>query len=644
LLYGSRQQKQVGGDLVVIFLLLIEDKKKKQFFYALKLTAIIYLVSQKQFVNKENKYIKLIIYMSDTINLDVKSYSLPDLLQFANIFNKNIDDITEKEIEDGTNKHIRNTIQKQQPKYTRFFQQVQATLLSYLRASKKDNEEDDSDSSEEDKEGQQQSYVFSEKNDAGWSQPYNQVIISKQEKSKDIVRGNNNQIVDETHGTTIQQRLPISDTFNRNPMTQGLLNPNLKNTTKFTMNIDSHYRKIVGPPSISDISNNCSILTDVFKAPMPYPEDACNFTVNLSAKINKVINIKLQTVEIPVSWYVFSPNYGTTSFRIGVTSASGELFYPIDIPTTSLVTISEGNYDAASLIIAVQAALNAAFPGIYTISLDTATQKVTITGTAAFSMFFYVERTPAISANPSAGIPWDLPAVSGSMEDASEQCKTRGPKVDYNLGWLLGFRRIHYIGETSYTSEAPINTYGTRYIYVILDDFKKNHLNQDIISSNNDKETFNRVKTMNSCTPPPSFSHIAPQIEHGKNFGLCRLPQPVLDTERVATIQGWYSKQQLEIFWRAKTYTNRYHPWTGPDTIARIQVDLNKNAPVAGAQGRPKYILLSDKEKGIGSRNYFGPITLSRIKLKLMDDKGYILDLNNMDWSCQFEIESIYQY
>ena len=463
--------------------------------------------------------------MSQTINLDIKSYSLPDLLQFANIFDKNLDEITEKEIEDGTNKHIRNTVQKQQPRYTRFFQDVQATLLSYLRASKKDNTEDDSSS--EDEEGQQQSDIFTENNDAGWSQPYNQVIISKQEKSKDIERGNNNKIIDDTHITTIQQKLPISNTLNRASMTQGILNPNLKNTTKFTMNIDSHYRKIVGPPSIPDISDNCSTLEDVFKAPMPYPENASNFTVNLSTKINKVINIKLQTIEIPVSWYVFSPNYGTTSFRMGPTSASGELFYPIDIATTSLITIPEGNYDPASLITAIQTALDAAFGvGAYIITLDAATQKVTIavgTGPSPFSMFFYVERTPAISANPSAGIPWDIPAVSGSIEDASGQCQTRGPKVDYNLGWLLGFRRIHYIGGTSYTGEAPIDTYGTRYIYVIFDDFKKNHLNQDIISTYTDKDTFNRAKTTNSCTPPPSFFHVAPQIEHGAKFGLCRL-------------------------------------------------------------------------------------------------------------------------
>ena len=575
----------------------------------------------------------------NNINLNVESYSLPDLLQFANIFDKNINEVSETEIENGTNTFIRNAIQKQQPKYTRFFQEVQSTLLTYLRATKK-KEEVEITSEDEKEVDSSFKEVFTDDNDAGWSTPYDHIIIPKNKIVKNIGRGNNNEMIDETHMTIVQQKLPTNETLARSSITQGSLNPNIKNTKKTTMNIDSHYRKIIGPPSIPDISNNCSTLTDALKAPYPYPENASNFTINLSTKINKVIHIKLQSIEIPVSWYVFSPNYGTTRFRLGETSASGELFYPIDIPTTVLVNIPEGNYDAATLITAIQAAL----PPDYSISLDDPTQKVTITNTTntPFSIFFYIEKTPAISANPSIGIPWDIPAVPGWIEDVSGQCQTRGPKVDYNLGWLLGFRRAHYIGKTSFTGEAPIDTYGTRYIYVILDDFNKNHLNQDIVSSYTDHDTFNRSKTTNSCLPPPNPP--APHIEHGAKFGKCRLPQPPLDQERAATQLAWFSKQQLETFWRSKTYTNRYLTWTGQDTIARIQVDLNKNAPVSGAQNRPKYILLKNKEKGLGSRSYFGPINLSRINLKLINDKGYLLDLNNMDWACQFEIESVYQY
>tara|TARA_Y100000590_G_scaffold449799_1_gene588499 strand:- start:93 stop:1778 length:1686 start_codon:yes stop_codon:yes gene_type:complete len=558
------------------------------------------------------------------INLDVGSYSIKDLLQFANIFNKNINEVTEKEIEDGTNTFIRNSVQKQQPKYTHFFQTVQATLLNYLKAVKKNEIKEEKIAS-----------IFSEKNDSGWSESYKTILPKRSPTSK---RGEDNSIIDDTHQVTQRGRIPTSETVARTAPIQGILNPNLKNTTSLIINIDSHYRKMIGPPSILNANAGCTAITNAFKARFPYSESASNFTVNLSTNIKNVISIKLQTIEIPVSWYVFSPKYGTTSFRICMTSPSGELFYPIDIPNTSLITIPQGNYNPQTLINAIQSAL----PDTYSITLDIPTQKVTIqniTGNPC-SIFFYLEPSPPIKANPDIGIPWDIPAVNS----LDTQCSTHGAKVDYHLGWLLGFRKTHYTGASSYTSEAPIDTYGTRYIYVILDDFKRNHLNQDMISSYTDKDTFNRPKTINSCKSPPSFSHVVPIITRATNAGKCRLLQPPVDAEQEVVTQKWFAKKELNTLWKSKTYQNRYRTWTGSDTIARIQVNLNKNTPIAGAESRPKYILLSEKERGIGVRNYFGPVTLSRLNLKLVNDKGYLLDLNNMDWSCQFEIKSIYQY
>ena len=168
----------------------------------------------------------------------------------------------------------------------------------------------------------------------------------------------------------------------------------------------------------------------------------------------------------------------------------------------------------------------------------------------------------------------------------------------------------------------------------VLDDFNKNRLNQGIVSSYTDKNTFQRPKTSNSCTAP-TYPDPPAELESGQNFGLCRLPRPPLDAERAASQLLFFSKQQLQIFWKSKTYTNRYRTCTSRDVIARIQIDLEK-------ANRPKYLLLSGDN--MGSRTYFGPITLCRMNLKLMDDKGYILNLNNMDWSCKLEIETIYQY
>ena len=59
---------------------------------------------------------------------------------------------------------------------------------------------------------------------------------------------------------------------------------------------------------------------------------------------------------------------------------------------------------------------------------------------------------------------------------AGENQKPFGGKVDYNLGWLLGFRREEYIFEGNQTivGESILDLIGTTYVYILLDDFNNN--------------------------------------------------------------------------------------------------------------------------------------------------------------------------
>ena len=41
-------------------------------------------------------------------------------------------------------------------------------------------------------------------------------------------------------------------------------------------------------------------------------------------------------------------------------------------------------------------------------------------------------------------------------------------------------------------------------------------------------------------------------------------------------------------------------------------------------------------------RLYFGPVSLTRLEIKMMDEYGRILDMNNMDYSLSFELEILY--
>ena len=57
-----------------------------------------------------------------------------------------------------------------------------------------------------------------------------------------------------------------------------------------------------------------------------------------------------------------------------------------------------------------------------------------------------------MTADPFELIFFDL---SGQIYDCSRApCNAGGAKLNYNLGWLLGFRQPSYSGQTSYIGEA----------------------------------------------------------------------------------------------------------------------------------------------------------------------------------------------
>ena len=43
-------------------------------------------------------------------------------------------------------------------------------------------------------------------------------------------------------------------------------------------------------------------------------------------------------------------------------------------------------------------------------------------------------------------------------------------------------------------------------------------------------------------------------------------------------------------------------------------------------------------------RDYFGPVNIVRLRIKLLDDRGNVVNLNGNDWSITLISESLYQY
>jgi hypothetical protein len=122
-------------------------------------------------------------------------------------------------------------------------------------------------------------------------------------------------------------------------------------------------------------------------------------------------------------------------------------------------------------------------------------------------------------------------------------------------------------------------------------------------------------------------------------------------------------------------YTNTYSPTqivlpSAPRTLTSAQIytinEINKNnnnltnylskaptssdilaiVPVKTSAGLPTGTLLVEFSGSLqdNSRVYFGPVNIDRMAVKLLDDKGNVLNLNGNDWCFTLVCECLYQY
>jgi hypothetical protein len=74
--------------------------------------------------------------------------------------------------------------------------------------------------------------------------------------------------------------------------------------------------------------------------------------------------------------------------------------------------------------------------------------------------------------------------------------------------------------------------------------------------------------------------------------------------------------------------------------------DILAIIPVKTSVGVPTGTLLVEFSGSLqdSERTYFGPVNIERMAIKLLDDKGNILNLNGNDWCVSLIAECLYQY
>jgi hypothetical protein len=74
--------------------------------------------------------------------------------------------------------------------------------------------------------------------------------------------------------------------------------------------------------------------------------------------------------------------------------------------------------------------------------------------------------------------------------------------------------------------------------------------------------------------------------------------------------------------------------------------DIFAIIPVKTSTGVPTGSLLVEFSGSLqdNTRTYFGPVNIERMAVKLLDDKGNVLNLNGNDWCVTIICECLYQY
>ena len=310
------------------------------------------------------------------------------------------------------------------------------------------------------------------------------------------------------------------------------------------------------------------------------------FTLELSKTLTKVINMALYSIEIPYSWYTFDYAYGTNSFTID------DVQYDID----------SGNYSSIDLI----TELNRVLVDISaTAFLTINSGKITIQNTSSENMTITF------------------------FDELYNTTGLENSKINSNLGWLMGFRNSSYTINSSggkITGEAIVDTWGTRYLILTIDDFNNNYFNQGLVG----------IATPDHSLDPPAYNQEANYI--------CSGSSGALQLQQITTMKTLTNAQINTFNYILNDRSNKSILKTVSPTTSNVFAKIPITKPLKWSSDNISFPFIEFSgpiQKN--ERNYFGPVDITRMKVSLLDDKGRILNLNGLDWSFSLNVKHLYQ-
>lgn len=600
------------------------------------------------------------------MDYNVDNYTIPELLEILGL-----DDPDSNEILETTNNYIDrySSSGDNKPQLVNFFQNIQTKLLQYMN--------------ELEKSGKDEEYSPNAEQTKKWFEYQALPQSNDVQRDKITDRVQKIDVYDNQHLPMNREQLGVNNNF-QVKVAQDTLNPNLENTTTYFINLDSQFRQASGGSE--------SMSTD--------------YTLDLSDPLTNVLNLSLYSIQVPYTWYAIDYIYGNTCFWVTNLGNTFKIFIePGNYSPTSfcdalkVAFTTEANFKPpfVSPTLNPEDPLNG-WPQAFSFPNGTKTQDIvrfnssngkisiyldgwidpagnTIEGINQYSSIFNVERDAYFTF-------FDISGVKNCYQPGTYACSStagQGHTFNGTLGWLMGFRLpIQPIFSANYTDNSNftggntpisvINLYGTKYFILVLDDFNQNHINNGLITITELSKTLPIPSYFNGSQPyicisnptnlpnflnPDSlgnlsnisqetagalgvnpnnlFNSLQDKLDLGTNNIIQILPSAprTLTQAQIYTINEIIKNRNKTISFRAKAPTNS-------DTFAIVPIKY-------GMKVGELYVEFSGSLQN-NKRVYFGPVNIDRMRIKLLDDKGNVIDLHGADWCITLLAESLYQY
>jgi len=558
-----------------------------------------------------------------TIDYNTDNYTISELLAIVGL-----DDPSEDQIVDTTNKLIERFQKEGSTNLVSFFQDIKTKLLQYinqLETSGKDAEYEPN--------AEQTDRWF--KNQA-LPQDDNPI-----QKDKNTERKQKIDVYDNNHVPMNREQLGVTNTVSV-PVAQDTLNPNLENITSRFINLDSQFRQAAG--GIDTI--------------------ATDYTLDLSDPLTNVISLRLYSIQIPFTWYVIDEQYGNTCFWV------------TNMGNTFKIFIDPGNYTPATLC----TALNLAFTTDANFAQPNDIYLHGFQKTGTPDIVTYNSNNGRITMNLSG---WTDPANNtivsinqfGNLFDGATDayftffdftgrlnclghlaCAAQNITFNGTLGWLMGYRLpIVPVFSSGNTAIAVLDLYGSKYFILVLDDYNQNHINNGLItitelstklavpSYYNTSQPYICTSSASNISPLLSVNSIGNSTNQDFNalqdkidFGYGKIQTILPSAPRTLTQAQIYTVNEI-IKNREKNTSYRGKAPTSSDTFALIPIKRG------GLNTGDMYVDFSGSIQD-NKRIYFGPVDIDRMHIRLLDDRGYTVDLHGQDWCITLISENLYQY